>query len=58
MYNLMLDFFRLFGLDIFPATFGELIPWLISVFIALFFVIYIFNLVFILVKNIGKKGGM
>lgn len=56
MYNIMLELFVFFGIDKTPSTFAELIPWLITVFLSIAIVFYIFNLLFICIKSVERMG--
>lgn len=56
MYEIILDLFAEFGLDKMPETFPELVPWLITVFIGIGFVVYLLDMVFIVAKVVAGRG--
>lgn len=56
MYEIILDLFVEFGLDKMPETFPELVPWLITVFIGIGFVVYLLDMVFIVAKAVAGRG--
>lgn len=56
MYEIILDLFTEFGLDKMPETFPELVPWLITVFIGIGFVVYLLDMVFIVAKAVAGRG--
>lgn len=54
MYDLMLELFVFFGIDKAPANFAELIPWLITVFLSIAIVFYVFNLLFSFMRSFNQ----
>lgn len=56
MYEIVMELFEVFGLDRMPETFPELVPWIIAVFISLCLIIYVFDMLFIIVKAVAGRG--
>ena len=55
MYDIIQELFAEFGLNYVPETFPELIVWFVCVVISLCFIIYFFDLIFIVVKAISGR---